>query len=211
VSRRCRSAVCSWISGRRRASQQDRQLLGLGVGQRTRGRVNDVGKVRQHLRIQHVRLGQLAEGAREVPYLARIDHRHRQSRRSQSGDRWPLPAAGGFQHDQLGRKRLQAPDPLLEAGGVGGRAPLLAAGADRNIQLGLGDIDANGGRRIPGPLPGWYQPASPPVRPWAMRALVWPQPLFGLVGDAGAATRALFRARSTQGGSAYRPPFKRSV
>jgi hypothetical protein len=148
-----------------------------------------------------------------VAHLAGIDHRHRQRRSRQRGHERDLAPAGRLHHDQLGLQRLQARAHLGDARLVMGADPLLSAGPYGDVQLRFGDVDAYVGHvaEIHVALLLLLPPQT--ARPCNMRAR-WPQQLFGLWRETGAATSAYPRSQRTQGESACHAPrhiYKRSM
>ena len=104
--------------------------------------------MRQPARIQRIRLGQLASGARKIPHLPRVDHDDGQARRGQRGRGGPLQAARGFQHNQGGAEGLHLFHELHNATSIVGDGPPYPGGAHGNIQLGFGHINTNKAGRV---------------------------------------------------------------
>ena len=82
--------------------QQGRQLLCLGSGEHAQGRLNDLRKAGQHLRIERIRLGPRPRRLGKVPDLARIHHDHGPGRVHQCPHQESFQPSGGFHHDQGG-------------------------------------------------------------------------------------------------------------
>jgi hypothetical protein len=123
--------------------QQGAQLLGLGVGQRARCGLHHLGEAREHLGVEGVGLGQLANGAGEVAHLARIDHRHRQPSLRQGRDQGHFAPAGGFQDDEGRGQRPEASDEVGDAALIVRGDPLPGGRAHGDIQLRFGDVNPN--------------------------------------------------------------------
>jgi len=81
------------------------EFLGVGVGDGTQGGTHDVGTAREDVRIEAIRLRELAGRFRTVTHVARIHHDDRIRRGRQRGDHEQLVPAGGFEHDPLQRQR----------------------------------------------------------------------------------------------------------
>jgi hypothetical protein len=75
--------------------------------------------------------------------LAGSDDRHRQAGQRQRRYHQPLPAAGGFHHDQLGSHGLDAADHRGDAGLVVGAPPRPPTGVHRAIQSRLVHVDTD--------------------------------------------------------------------
>lgn len=114
--------------------------------------MNSFGEMSQDLRVEAVRLGQVARALGnlgEVADLARIDYRHRQIGLRQTSHHQPLIPASRFQHDHLWGQRPQ----LLGQGGerrvAVGHPPRRLARArrtNRHIQPGFGHINPHHAR-----------------------------------------------------------------
>lgn len=116
------------------------------------------GELGQDSGVDGVGLGQLAQAFGEVADFAGVDQRSGEGGIEKSIEEGAFGAAGGFQDNQGGGRRLQGGDELLDAGGGVVEAPGLAGGiAARQVQVGLGDIDSDeeaiGGRIGHGVIP----------------------------------------------------------
>ena len=95
--------------------------------------------------VEAVGLGQLAGGTGEVPHLARVDDRHRQTGRGEFGGDTGLQTTRGLQADQRRAEPGQALDQGRKGAVVVGNDPVLAGGADEDVEPVLGDVDADEG------------------------------------------------------------------
>src|SRR5882724_11686906 len=126
----------------RPAREQLRGHLALFTGQGTHRRLDALGKQREHLRIDRVGLGKLAQGPGKVAYLARIDHRSPYSRAGKGRCSQAPEHVGGFHDHQRGPG--QTHQPLAQLGTarfIVGYAPRLALGQHMDIQMVLRHID----------------------------------------------------------------------
>jgi len=105
--------------------------------------VHLLGEVGDHRGIDCIGLGQPADGAGELAYLARVDDRHRQSRLAQSGRHDTLVAAAGFQDHKPRPQWRQPPDQGSQAIGAGRAMERGAVGSDMHVDPRLGNIDAD--------------------------------------------------------------------
>jgi hypothetical protein len=128
------------------------------VRQGARGRPDGLGEAGDRRRVQPVGLRQPARGAGEGAHLARVDDRHRQA----GGGEADLHAAGGLEHHQCWRERDEAPDQRRHAPLVVAEAEALAGGAEVDLEVVLGDVDADEHGRLV------HDPVSPmrARRPW---------------------------------------------
>ena len=113
------------------------------IGQGAQLWTNHLSEVRQDSGIDAVGLGQLSGGFSEVSDLAWVDHDHRQIGTHQSARDLAFIATGRFKHDQGGLDLSQPFDQGLDAGLVVGKRFFLTSGADRDIELCFGHIDAD--------------------------------------------------------------------
>ena len=90
--------------------------LGGGIGQETRRRVHALGKERQDLGVDVIRLGELAGPACKVAHMTRIGDHQREAGGGQGGDHRAFVAAGGFEDDEGDGQRLEAAGERGEAG-----------------------------------------------------------------------------------------------
>jgi hypothetical protein len=100
------------------ARDQGGQSLDLLIGERANGRANGFGKLRQHLGIHSVRLGQLPRGSGEVPHLPRVDSYHRETKGGQCAEERHLQAPSRFEHNQCRLGRLKLFPDLEQARGI---------------------------------------------------------------------------------------------
>jgi hypothetical protein len=104
--------------------------------------VDGLGVVGQHPRVQRVGLGELADGQGEVADAARLDDAGRQAGLAQGDGQRPLQAGGRLQDDQ---PRRVGPEPIDQGGDALRRVRVageVAAGARRDIEPILRDVDA---------------------------------------------------------------------
>jgi hypothetical protein len=87
-----------------------------------------------HLSIEHIGLGQLADGLGEVAHLARVHGNHRESDASESCQYRYLEASGRFQHDQDGLECPQACGRGADASGVIAYLPAFARRPRSDLQ-----------------------------------------------------------------------------
>ena len=127
------------------ACQHGAECLGIGVPKRACRWTNGLAEVRQNPGIQPVSLRQLPSGPGEVPHLAGIDDCHRQRCRGQSCNQLKLQAAGGLRNHCDGSETDQLVHKLVHTGLIILHAPTSAGGANGDIYLLLGHIDANVG------------------------------------------------------------------
>ena len=85
--------------------QQDGQFRGGRIGLGPDRGLHPGGKQRQHLRIQGIRLRQLAQGLGKIPHLPRIHDNHRQACFHQGPHHGQFITARGFDDDPRGGQR----------------------------------------------------------------------------------------------------------
>lgn len=119
------------------------QLHSDGIWQGAQLWANRLGKMSQDIGIDAVGLSQLTGGFSEVSDLAWVDHDCRQIGTHHSAHDMTFIAPGGFQHDQGGWDLSQPFDQGLDADFVVGKTIFLAGGANRDIELCFGHIDAD--------------------------------------------------------------------
>src|SRR6185437_7243702 len=102
-----------------------------------------LGKMRDHLRIEPIRLRHLPAGGGKSADLARIDHGERQACGADGRRHHRLETARRFDHDQLRRQRLQPSHQRLETRAVTRHSKRLAAWPYMDVQAILRYIDAN--------------------------------------------------------------------
>ena len=102
-----------------------------------------LGEQREDPGIEGVRLHQLARAPGEVPDLAGIGHHDGQTHGRAGSYRRPLEAARRFAYDERGRECLQPLDEIRHASVVVRGLPAFAAGPERDVQRGLGHIEAD--------------------------------------------------------------------
>ena len=124
------------------AGSQGVERLGLGVPQRARGRSDCFGEVGYDRRVKRVGLGQLPGGPGKVPHLAGVDDDHWQLLGRQSCYKGQFQAARSLQQHHNRFKGLQPGDQLSDPCIVIGNLPSVVRGADGDIHLGLGYINA---------------------------------------------------------------------
>jgi hypothetical protein len=100
------------------AGEQIHQRCCLGVGQRTKRRIDASTKPGENGGVQGVGFRKNADGAGEVPDLAWVDHDHGQSSGSERGDDGALISARGFEHDQTWSEFLEMGDEFGVALGI---------------------------------------------------------------------------------------------
>ena len=83
--------------------------------QRPRLGLHGFGEESDHLGVDRIGLGALADRLGEVAHLRRIDDDQRQRSASNRCSRYRLKATGRFDGNQLRRERPQPPDQLLQA------------------------------------------------------------------------------------------------
>jgi hypothetical protein len=123
--------------------QPSLQEWGRLIGQRPHGGLHPLREQGQDLGVDAVRLRQAAQGLAKVSDLPGIDRGHPQPARGERGHRRQLVAAGGFQHDKLRGERGQPLRELGDARGIVRHLPAHPRGAHRDVQLRLGDINAD--------------------------------------------------------------------
>jgi hypothetical protein len=99
--------------------------------------------VRQHLRIQPIRLGQASRRPSEVAYLARVDDRHGQAGKAELCRHQRLVAAGRLDHYHAGMDALEPGDSSRDPSGISAPVLLLPARAHRDVQRRFRDINPN--------------------------------------------------------------------
>jgi hypothetical protein len=105
---------------------------------------NPITEERQDVRIDTIGLGQSAQGSRKVANLAWIDDANVEACATQGGGDRRLKAAGRLENDgRVFTKRLKSLDQPLDARMVVDHAKTIFDGKDRNIEMRLGDVDAN--------------------------------------------------------------------
>ena len=119
------------------------EVLGLLRRQRADGGPHGLGEVGDDAGIERVGLGQEAGGAGEVPDLTGIDDGDREAGAGQRGRDGGFVAARGFEGDEGGRQGAQAVDEGGQSRLVVRDREGLPGGAHVDVELGLGDIEAD--------------------------------------------------------------------
>ena len=163
-----------WLD-RMPAGRQRVEYPRLGVSERTHGGTNGVGEVGQHRRIESVGLGQRTGGPGEVANPARVDHHHRQRRRSESRHQRQFQTTRCLQQHHGGTYLHHLGNQFLDAGLVLRRGPSLSRRPDGNIHLRFRDINAYVSRVL---FHLYLLRERWPVL--ARYGLDWPRQLFGL-------------------------------
>jgi len=125
------------------ASYQSGKSLSLRVRKGTWSGTNRFSKISQDLGIQSIGLGQLSGGFGKIPYLSGVDNYDRQTGGSQSSDHRKFQPARCFKEHQSRVKVSKLVDQALNTLLGVSNLPLLAGGADSDIQPCLGDVDSD--------------------------------------------------------------------
>ena len=99
--------------------------------------------MRQDPRVDRIGLGQLAQGAGKVAYLARIDHRYRQACRGQFAGRRDFIATAGFEHHAADARPFQLLNQCRDAALIVVHTEALVARPQRRIKPRFRHIDAD--------------------------------------------------------------------
>lgn len=92
--------LCSQVVELSASADEFCQFSGLGCRMRFRGRLDDLSEFSQHLSIDGVGLGPLAEAVGEVADLSRVGHDDKKACIEQLGDDWFFVTASGFENDK---------------------------------------------------------------------------------------------------------------
>src|SRR3989442_404060 len=119
-----------------------RQRLGLLIRQGAQLRAHDLGEVREDLRIERIRFGELPRRLGKIADLPGIDDHDGQRGRRQGPDERQFQPPGGLQENHGRRHRAKLVHDLRDPRVVVGRreAPGRPQG---DVQLGLGDINTD--------------------------------------------------------------------
>jgi len=181
------------------ASYQSGKSLSLRVRKGTWSGANRFSKTSQDLGIQSIGLGQLSGGFGKIPYLSGVDNYDRQTGGSQSSDHRKFQPARCFKEHQSRVKVSKLVDQALNTLLGVSNLPLLAGGADSDIQPCLGDVDSDeSGFLIHYNLLEYFIALPCTIRAWLAMATV--RAFF----QRGAATLAFSRSLVTQKVSVYR-------
>ena len=127
----------------RRVATRSRSARVSRSGRGRSGRLDHGRAAGQDLCVQRVCLGQLAGGACEIPYLARVSHDDGMAGCAQGHGHLGLQAAGGLHHNLRGRGRHQPGTQLGQPRGIMGHPPHGILTGDGHIQVRLRHIDSH--------------------------------------------------------------------
>ena len=125
------------------AIEQRLEVARLLVGQVAGLRPDRLGVVGQDTGVDGVGLRMLADRAGKVADPARLDDPDRHSGLGEGHDRRPLQPAGRLKQDQGRGRRLEPTNERGDPLGAVGQAEFLAIGPRGDVEMGLGDIDAD--------------------------------------------------------------------
>ena len=118
--------------------QQSLQLPGAVIGQRPEVWFSGFAKVGQHLRVQSIRLGQLAHGFGKVSHLPGVHQYHRKLGAGQVSHQKRFQSSSGLQDHQGGSQLSQLHQQIGNPWSIIRDLPDLPAGTHANVQMGLG-------------------------------------------------------------------------
>ena len=143
VQRPFRTLLAGSIRARRERSRGSCYFLHLVGRDRPHGGPHHVSEAGEDVRVDAIRLRELARRFGKVAHLARVHHGHRQRRRSERRDTEQLIAAGALKHDQRQWQNVEPFDERAHATLVIVDGEPFCGRQDAHNQLRLCHVDAN--------------------------------------------------------------------